>query len=425
MTMEPKIRYARTSDGVDIAWAKAGQGPTLLACRPIPFSHVQEWYTIFWAINEAFTRSFCLVDFDARGTGMSERDVAGVSAETLLLDAEAVIDAAKLDRFIVLADPGSILALSTCLRLAIAYPERVTHVILESPYQNMRELADTPIGRTNLALAELDWTVYLQTLVRVLIGWDATSTGTDFVDALAKVIGGWVAPSIGLQYVREMETVDVGDLLPQVRQPTLVLRNDPYFVPARCCQRVAAKIPGAQFRQYSDPTYVQQAELIRAFVGLSSPEPASDAASGRSEIRTVLFTDLVGHTEMMSRLGDAKGRDVLREHERITRETLKANGGTEVKTMGDGFMASFGSVTKAVECAVALQRAFAEREGRAAERPRWPQRRRAHRRRRRSLRRHGDPGVADRGEGGRRRDPGRGHRAGVVLRQRLSLRRPR
>ena len=60
---------------------------------------------------------------------------------------------------------------------------------------------------------------------------------------------------------------------------------------------------------------------------------------------------------MMQRLGDERGRDVLREHERITREVLKANGGTEVKTMGDGFLASFGSVTKAVECAVALQRA--------------------------------------------------------------------
>jgi class 3 adenylate cyclase len=70
---------------------------------------------------------------------------------------------------------------------------------------------------------------------------------------------------------------------------------------------------------------------------------------------------------MMQRLGDDRGRDVLREHERITREVLKANGGTEVKTMGDGFMASFGSVTRAVECAVALQRAFAERNDGAAE----------------------------------------------------------
>jgi class 3 adenylate cyclase len=80
-------------------------------------------------------------------------------------------------------------------------------------------------------------------------------------------------------------------------------------------------------------------------------------------VRTVLFTDLVGHTEMMSRLGDERGRAVLREHETITRDVLKQYGGTEVKTMGDGFMASFGSVTKAVECAIALQRAFAEREG--------------------------------------------------------------
>ncbi|MDO8617156.1 MAG: adenylate/guanylate cyclase domain-containing protein [Dehalococcoidia bacterium] len=62
---------------------------------------------------------------------------------------------------------------------------------------------------------------------------------------------------------------------------------------------------------------------------------------------------------MMSRLGDERGRAVLREHERITREVLRAHGGTEVKTMGDGFMASFGSVTRAVECAIALQRAMA------------------------------------------------------------------
>jgi class 3 adenylate cyclase len=63
-------------------------------------------------------------------------------------------------------------------------------------------------------------------------------------------------------------------------------------------------------------------------------------------VRTVLLTDLVRHSEMMQRLGDERGRDVLRDDERITREVLKANGGTEVKTMGDGFMASSGSVPK-------------------------------------------------------------------------------
>jgi class 3 adenylate cyclase/DNA-binding transcriptional ArsR family regulator len=75
---------------------------------------------------------------------------------------------------------------------------------------------------------------------------------------------------------------------------------------------------------------------------------------------TVLFTDIVDHTQMMSRLGDEKGRRLLREHERITRELLKRHGGVEVKTMGDGFMAAFGSVTKAVECSIELQQEFTQ-----------------------------------------------------------------
>jgi adenylate cyclase len=64
---------------------------------------------------------------------------------------------------------------------------------------------------------------------------------------------------------------------------------------------------------------------------------------------------------MMRRLGDEAGRAVLREHETITREVLKTYGGTEVKTMGDGFLASFPSVTRAVECALAVQQVFADR----------------------------------------------------------------
>jgi class 3 adenylate cyclase len=357
--MEPRIQYTTTSDGVSIAWGEAGQGQALLLCGPMPFTHVQEQIAPIASWYGAAARSFRLITFDARGTGMSERDVAGVSAETLLLDAEAVIDAAKLDRFIVLTDPGSILPISTCLRLAIAYPERVTHVVLESPFPSVREIADTSMAKAGLALAELDWAAFLQTLYRVLLGLDAASS--EIAEAFVAGAGRWVDQPVGIQYVRACENIDVSDLLPQVRQPTLVLRNDPYFVSARCCQRVAAKIRGAQFRQYSDPTFVQQLELISAFVAQSSP-PAQETLAD-SPLRTVLFTDLVGHTEMMSRLGDERGRDVLRELERITREVLKANGGTEVKTMGDGFMASFGSVTKAVECAVALQRAFAEREG--------------------------------------------------------------
>jgi class 3 adenylate cyclase len=87
-------------------------------------------------------------------------------------------------------------------------------------------------------------------------------------------------------------------------------------------------------------------------------EGRQDSADG---VRIILFTDLVKHTEMMQRLGDERGRAVLREHEIITREALAAYGGSEVKTMGDSFMASFPSAIRALECAVAIQKAFAIR----------------------------------------------------------------
>jgi class 3 adenylate cyclase len=76
---------------------------------------------------------------------------------------------------------------------------------------------------------------------------------------------------------------------------------------------------------------------------------------------------MANHTEMMSRLGDARGREILREHEALTRSLLQQHGGDEVKSMGDGFMASFGSVTRAVECAIELQRSIARRNESAAE----------------------------------------------------------
>jgi class 3 adenylate cyclase len=142
------------------------------------------------------------------------------------------------------------------------------------------------------------------------------------------------------------------------------------LVPTAAVRKVAAGIRGSTLVMLEGDAsfpWVNPQQILKPvmeFLGGGVPteerEPKVPAAMAAQAggLRTVLFTDLVGHTDMMSRLGDERGRAVLREHERITREVLAAHGGTEVKTMGDGFMASFGSVTKAVECAVALQRAF-------------------------------------------------------------------
>jgi class 3 adenylate cyclase len=92
---------------------------------------------------------------------------------------------------------------------------------------------------------------------------------------------------------------------------------------------------------------------IQQFLGVGQEAPGAGA------FRTVLFTDVEGSTALTQRLGDARAREVLRTHESTVREALKAHGGSEVKTMGDGFMASFPSAKRALECAIAMQRAFA------------------------------------------------------------------
>jgi class 3 adenylate cyclase len=153
--------------------------------------------------------------------------------------------------------------------------------------------------------------------------------------------------------------------LERISVPTLVMhRRDDRVVSVEQAREITAAIPDARFialdGQVHLPYWGDTEPLLRAIEDfLSGAAPGRYRADTSHKVRTVLFTDLVGHTEMMQRLGDAKGRDLLREHERITRDLLKRHGGAEVKTMGDGFMASFGSVTKAMDCAIALQRAFA------------------------------------------------------------------
>jgi class 3 adenylate cyclase len=162
-------------------------------------------------------------------------------------------------------------------------------------------------------------------------------------------------------------------LLSRLNVPTIVMHPRGAAYPTLdLARKLAAGIPGARLKVFESNAYwsnelePQFLDAIDEFLGDAvRPSAEQIQPQARRVVRkaphlvTVLFTDIVGHTEMMQRLGDTEGRDVLREHERITRVTLNAHGGAEVKTMGDGFLASFGSVTAAMECAIALQRAFA------------------------------------------------------------------
>jgi class 3 adenylate cyclase len=132
-------------------------------------------------------------------------------------------------------------------------------------------------------------------------------------------------------------------------------------------KELAARIPGASLTLLDGssgaPFLGDSASVLRAidrFLGLEGDATPAESARVAGSLVTIVFTDVVGSTALTRRLGDEGARSVLREHERIVREALTAHGGSEVKATGDGFMASFGSARKALECAIAVQKSFAE-----------------------------------------------------------------
>jgi class 3 adenylate cyclase len=149
-------------------------------------------------------------------------------------------------------------------------------------------------------------------------------------------------------------------------------RSDP-LIPFALGRELAARLPQATFAPYEATSAAvwRQTDVIireiRRFLNVEVDEATKAMSVDVATVHTILFTDVEGSTALTQRLGDAKAREVLREHERTVREALKSHAGSEVKTTGDGFMTSFSSATRALECAIAMQRAFAEHNETAEE----------------------------------------------------------
>ena len=365
--MEREVRYCTTSDGVRIAYCVEGEGPPLIAL-PVWFEsfslgHLVPEYPEFM---RRLGQGRQLVRFDSRGFGLSQRDVTDMSFVALARDLEAVVRALRLKRF-SLWGAGSIGG-PRAIGYAARHPRHVGRLILFKTFARTLDLFSREMLEGLIQLTRANWDVAARTLAD-------TGTRLDFPEAGVRVAEWYRQSTTGDVMARLIEAnieLDLTGLLPQVKAPTLVISLlDDVLYPVALGQQIAAAIPNARFLPLQvtvHPFGLGDAEplldAIDAFLKEGETAPASPALAeppAGTAFRTVLFTDIVGHTAMMQRLGDERGREVLREHERITREVLRHHGGTEVKTMGDGFMASFGSVTKAVECAMALQRAFAER----------------------------------------------------------------
>jgi class 3 adenylate cyclase len=367
--MEPRIQYAKTKDGVSIAFWTLGKGEPLVQ-MPLAFSHIElEWHLPeFRNWYEALAEKRKLVRYDPRGFGLSVRNVTDMSLDATVLDLEAVVDSLGLESFALF---GGLPLGGGAIAYAARHPERVSHLLLWCTWALSSDYHRSSQIQALVALRNKDWETFTEMAAHIIYGWTEGEPARRFAALMRE--------SITQEALRAaqgaVDDLDVTALLPQVRSPTLVLHRRQFpWLDVDVATGLATRIPdarlallegesGAPFLGDTEPVL----EAIDEFLGEGEEAAAGVKPLAKEAVHTILFTDVEGSTALTQRLGDAKARELLRQHERLVREALKAHGGAEVKTMGDGFMASFSSATKALECAIAMQRSFAQHNESAEE----------------------------------------------------------
>src|SRR3990172_1248802 len=167
--MEPRIQYAKTSDGVSIAFWTLGEGMPLVWMASPPFSHIQlEWQLPEWRLSyERLAQKRMLVRYDCRGSGLSERDVTDFSLDALVLDVEAVVDRLSLER---LALFGQFADGPVTIAYAARHPQRVSHLILWCTWARASDIFQSPQAQALAALRNQDRDVFTETLAHISFG---------------------------------------------------------------------------------------------------------------------------------------------------------------------------------------------------------------------------------------------------------------
>jgi len=366
--MEQQIRFCTTSDGVRIAYASVGSGPPLVLVWGW-VGHLQfEWNYPDWrAFLEGLAEKRLLVRFDKRGTGLSDWNAEDLSIEGHGRDLETVVDTLGLGHFALMgiSEGGS-----TAIIYTARHPERVSRLVLygsfhRSPYT--REGMD-PLA----ALVRAQWGMGSAALSALFVPSGDPAKAASFTEfqrvaASGETAARWLEACVG---------IDTTSLLKDIQVPTVVVhRRSEQVVPFEAAREMAALIPGARLEPLEGDIHVPYwgdskavLDAISGFLREEEPRARVEAPTAvPGAPLTILFTDVEGSTALTQRVGDAKARELLRTHERIVRQALRAHGGSEVKTMGDGFLASFSSATRALECAIAMQRAFAQQNESAEE----------------------------------------------------------
>jgi class 3 adenylate cyclase len=347
--MEPRIQYAKTSDGVNIAFAEAGEGRPLIAMIAPAFSHVELSWEGWTIVFPSLASRFRTVWYDARGTGLSDRRAIDFSTEAMIRDLEGVVARTGCDSFVLAAWT---LAAPTAVTYALAHPDRVSHLILCDPVTTLSDISQTPAYQAGLALLEIDWLLYTEAFGQILWGYANPEFGRQFGEFMRACS----EPEAHRALWRTVQSYDVTAFLPQVTTPTLVIQNkNNRFMAPTVGQRVAAVIPGARFAAIDDLTYAPIAGLIEEFVS----EGEARKPHLPSGTAVILFADIADSTALTERLGDAAFRKKARDLDGALRAAIRDSGGTPVEgpTLGDGVLASFTSAREAIEAALACANA--------------------------------------------------------------------
>jgi pimeloyl-ACP methyl ester carboxylesterase/DNA-binding CsgD family transcriptional regulator len=312
------VRYLTMSDGMRLAWAEAGTGPTLVRAATW-LTHLeydldspvwQHWI-------DFFASRFRFVRYDERGSGMSTWDVSDLSFDRRVRDLEAVVDAARPPAPIVLFGISHGAAMS--IAYAIRHPERVSHLILCGGYARGAMQRDTD-GTLRLfeAIVELtrlwgsDNAAFRQVFTSRFIP-EGTDEQLRWFNELCRKSA---SPELAGTLLRARADLDVVSLLPQVRTPTLVLhaRRDA-VAPIAEGRLIASEIPGAEFVELDsrnhvllahEPAWARFQEAVLEFVGLKRdpvPGGAFDALSRREREILALVADGLSNAQIAERVG--------------------------------------------------------------------------------------------------------------------------
>ncbi len=368
--MLPTTRYAR-SDDATIAYQVAGEGALDLLFLPGWISQIEQLWEAS-AMRRFFERLSVfgrLILFDRRGSGLSdsmgESSSSSYTLEQEARDALAVLDAVGSERAALFTYGlgGPVGAL-----LAADRPERVGALIMYAS-----------IARTSWA-PDYDWAMTVEDRTQwtehTVAAWGETNGPALAVLAPSmaedRALAAWFArlqrlaasPSEARILLNAAAGLDVRDILPGIRVPTLVVhRSGDIAWDPRHSRYLAEHIPGARYVELDGIDSFP-------FIGDSDAivEEIEEFLTGRRSggeparaLLTVMFTDIVDATAHAARLGDGRWRDLLADHDSQVREQLARFGGREVKTVGDGFLVTFaGPPTRALRCAQAITAAAHE-----------------------------------------------------------------